>query len=227
METLLICDEPDETAILGLVAQRAGTTVRSMPRLELALKALAEQPADMVVVALRGGSLLEIVRRVRQTIETPLLVISPSRDEDTLCRLYAAGADWVQTRPYSARLLIMQMRAFLRRTQGSTLRPLSTLVVGDLSLSPATRTVSVGGRPPKRLTPLEFRMLQTLMMHPGQTIPSETLIERVWGYEGEGSPELVRNIISRLRAKIEETPRQPKYILTIPAVGYCLIAPPH
>lgn len=227
METLIICDEPDETAILGLVAQRAGTTVRSTPRLESAIKALSERSLDLAIIALRGGSLLEIIRRLRQNTDIPLMVISPSRDEDTLCRLYVAGADWVLTRPYSTRLLIMQMRALLRRTQGSTIRPLSTLVVGDLTLFPATHTVSVADHPPQRLTPLEFRMLHTLMLHPGQTIPSETLIEHVWGYEGEGSPALVRNIISRLRAKIEQDPRNPKYIITIPAVGYCLAPPEH
>ena len=72
------------------------------------------------------------------------------------------------------------------------------------------------------MTHLEFRLLYTLMMHRGQTLPTAALVERVWGYEGEGSPELVRGLISRLRAKIEHNPKSPRLVLTVPGVGYCL-----
>jgi two-component system KDP operon response regulator KdpE len=63
------------------------------------------------------------------------------------------------------------------------------------------------------------------MMHRGQTLPTATLVERVWGYEGEGNMDLVRGLISRLRAKIEENPRLPRYIVTVPGVGYRLSSP--
>jgi DNA-binding response OmpR family regulator len=90
----------------------------------------------------------------------------------------------------------------------------------DLVLDPATRTVEVSGRPSQRLTHLEFRLLYTLMMHQGQVIPTETLVERVWGYSGQGDRDLVRGLVSRLRAKVEVDARNPQYILTIPGVGY-------
>ncbi len=131
----------------------------------------------------------------------------------------------VLTRPYSARLLISQIRALLRRSAGTALTPLPTLQVGGLHLIPATRTVSVGRQGSRRLTPLEFRLLYTLMIHPGQTIPTESLIERVWGYEGEGSVELARGLVSRLRAKVESNPREPVLIVTVPGVGYVLANP--
>jgi DNA-binding response OmpR family regulator len=222
MLALILCDEADETALLGIAAQRAGATLHSTARLELALQTLGRDQVDLIIAALRTGALVDTTRRIRIASSTALTVISPSRDEDTLCRLYEAGADLVLTRPYSARLLISQIRALLRRSSGTALAPLPSLQVSGLHLIPATRTVSVDGQPPSRLTPLEFRLLYTLMIHPGQTIPTETLIERVWGYEGEGSVELARGLISRLRAKLERVPREPTLILTVPGVGYVL-----
>jgi DNA-binding response OmpR family regulator len=64
------------------------------------------------------------------------------------------------------------------------------------------------------------------MMHQGQTLPTEVIVERVWGYTGEGNMDLVRGLISRLRAKVEEDAKNPRYILTIPGVGYRLVAQP-
>jgi DNA-binding response OmpR family regulator len=97
---------------------------------------------------------------------------------------------------------------------------LPTLSLGGLTLDPATRTVKISDHPSKRLTHLEFRLLYTLMIHHAQVLPADTIVERVWGYSGRGDRELVRGLISRLRAKIEEDPRHPSYILTVPGVGY-------
>lgn len=225
MLTLILCDEADETALLGMAAQRAGATLQSTPRLELVVQTLEREEVDLIIAALRTGALVDTTRKIRRASSVPLAVISPSRDEDTLCRLYEAGADLVLTRPYSARLLISQIRALLRRSAGTALAPLPSLQVGGLHLIPATRTVSMGGQGARRLTPLEFRLLYTLMIHPGQTIPTDSLIERVWGYEGEGSVELARGLVSRLRAKVEHNPREPILILTVPGVGYLLASP--
>jgi two-component system response regulator MtrA len=222
MRALILCDEADETALLGLVAQRVGASVQSSPRLEPGLDILARDPVDLILAALRTGALVDTTRRIRRDSSTPLTVISPSRDEDTLCRLYEAGADLVLTRPYSARLLISQLRALLRRSAGTTLAPLPSLQAGDVQLLPSTRTVTATGRASRTLTPLESRLLYTLMTHPGQTIPTESLIEHVWGYQGEGSAELLYGLVSRLRGKVESDPREPALILTIPGVGYVL-----
>ncbi len=76
------------------------------------------------------------------------------------------------------------------------------------------------GQAHTRLTPLEFRLLQHLMAHPGQVLPSEQLIEHVWGYEGTGDRVLLKQLVRRLRRKIEPDPANPRYIETIPNVGY-------
>lgn len=225
MQALLVCDDTDENAILSLVLQRVGVAIELDEDLARAMRNWSSKPADLVLLALHAGSLVEQVRGVRRTTEAPLVVIATDNDEDLLYQAFEAGADWVITRPYSTRLLIQQLRAILRRGQGVPLLSLPSLTVGELTLDPSMRTVSVGQRPPRRLTHLEFRLLYTLMIHRGQTLSPSILIERVWGYEGEGSMELVRGLISRLRAKIEANPKAPQYILTVPGLGYCFRNP--
>jgi two-component system KDP operon response regulator KdpE len=80
--------------------------------------------------------------------------------------------------------------------------------------------VQVADRAAARLTQLEFRLLYALMTHPGRVVPSENLVEYVWGYGGDGSQSLVRGLISRLRSKLEPDPSNPKYILTEAGIGY-------
>jgi DNA-binding response OmpR family regulator len=72
----------------------------------------------------------------------------------------------------------------------------------------------------RQLTNLEFRLLYSLVVNRGHVLNTETLIEKVWGYTGEGDKNLLKSLISRLRAKVEESPREPKLIMTVPGVGY-------
>ena len=135
--------------------------------------------------------------------------------------LLDAGTDIVIQRPFSARLLVSQMRALLRRSGGVPLVALPALSLSGLTLDPATHSVCLQDLPPRRLTHLEFRLLYTLMVHRGQVLPTDIIVQRVWGYaEESGSRELVRGLISRLRSKVEPDPRLPRFIRTFPGVGY-------
>jgi DNA-binding response OmpR family regulator len=80
--------------------------------------------------------------------------------------------------------------------------------------------VRIEGRDPQRLTQLEFRLLYALMTHRGEVIPSELIVDRVWGYSESGSRELVRGLVSRLRAKIEPDRSTQRFVHTVPGVGY-------
>jgi DNA-binding response OmpR family regulator len=220
MYALLIAEDPDEAAILSLVLQRAGLAVVTSGNLERAMRSWSERPADLILIALQRMEPLAQVRCVRAETEVALVLIVDSIEEDVHYALLENGADLVVKRPFSARLLVAQMRALLRRIGGVPVFSLPTLSLSGLTLDPATRTVQVVGRPPTRLTHLEFRLLYTLMIHRGQVIPTGTIVERVWGYSGQGDRDLVRGLISRLRAKVEKDPRNPYYILTVPGVGY-------
>jgi DNA-binding response OmpR family regulator len=220
MYGLLITRDPDDAAILSLVLQRAGLAVTSSNDLERAMLSWTERPADLVVVALPQPEPLAQVQRVRAETRTALIVVTGHVDEAAHYTLLESGADLVVMRPFSARLLIAEVRALLRRSGAVPAFTLPVLSLGGLTLEPATLSVQVTGHPARRLTHLEFRLLYTLMIHRDQVLPAETIIERVWGYSGEGSPKLVRGLISRLRGKVEANPRRPKYVLTVPGVGY-------
>ena len=216
---MLIAQNPDERAVLSLVLQRSGVAVTMATELERAMRSWLERPADLLVVALDGDAVAH-VRRIRADTEVPLIMIMRPVDEDLHYDLLQAGADLVLTRPYSTRLLIAQVQALMRRAGSVPLFSLPTLSQGGLTLDAAARTVQVAGRPPGRLTHLEFRLLYTLMSNRGQILPVEVIVERVWGYTGQGDKELVRGLVSRLRAKVEPEPRSPRYIRTVPGVGY-------
>jgi len=220
MHALLICDDADETAILALLLQRAGLVVISGRDLGRVLPRWCEQTPSLALLASHTGSPVESVQRVRHAAEAPVAVIANTQDEEELCQIYEAGADVIVPRPYSARLLLMQLRALLRRTRALVPTLLPTITVGDLTLDPSMRSVQVLDHAARHLTQLEFRLLYTVMVHRGQVLPTTTIVERVWGYDGEGSAQLVRQVVSRLRAKIEEDPRNPQRIITVPGVGY-------
>lgn len=220
MRALLLTHDRDESAVLSLALQRAGLTVVRSVKFDAAIEGWAMQPADFAVLATEGDAPLEYLRRLRGQTNVPVVVIVDAVAEATHVALLDAGADLVLTRPFSTRLLIAQLRALSRRAAGLPLHTIPTLEAPGFVLDPATRSVQIGHAPPKRLTHLEFRLLYTLMIHRDQIVPTETLVEHVWGYAGNGDRELVRGLVSRLRAKIEPNPRTPRFIITEPGVGY-------
>jgi len=224
MYALLLAQDTDEKAILSLVLQRAGMAVTFSNDLERAMSTWPERPSDVVLVALPGTDPSATIRRIRRETSVPTMMIVDTIDELTHYQLLESGADRIVQRPFSSRLLIAQVRALLRRAGSVPLFSLPTLSFAGLSLDPASRTVQVTGYAPKRLTHLEFRLLYTLMIHGGQVLSTETIVEQVWGYDGRGDKELVRGLVRRLRSKIEPEPHQPRYIQTVSGVGYCFAA---
>lgn len=220
MNALLLCQDPDESAVLSLALQRAGLTVRVTPTMEQFSRAWADHSVDLVLFAAVKTPMLEQVRQVRSQAAVPIVVVADSVGEIEQIELLDAGADLLVMRPYSARLLIAQMKSLLRRSAGTRFFSLPTLTQGQVTLDPAARTVTVGDGQVQRLTQLEFRLLYTLMMNPGQVIPTETLVEHVWGYSGDGDRNLVRGLVKRLRMKVEPVPGEPQYVLTEPGIGY-------
>jgi DNA-binding response OmpR family regulator len=216
---LLLAQNADEKAVLSLVLQRAGLAVTSGDDLERALRLWPERPADLILLALAGHAEAGL-RRIRAETSVPVIVITEKSDEETQYQLLEAGADLVVSRPFSARLLIAQTRALARRAGSIPLSNLPTMTVAGLSLDSATRTVTVLDHPPRRLTHLEFRLLYALMTHRDQVLPTETIVEHVWGYTGQGDKDLVRGLIRRLRTKAEPDPSKPRYIVTVPGLGY-------
>jgi DNA-binding response OmpR family regulator len=220
MYALLIAEDPDDIATFSMILQRAGLAVTTANNLDLAIQNWAERPADMILISLPDQSPQRQVREIRAETLVPLILALGSVDERLHAELLKLGADLIVSPPVSVKVLIAQVGVLLRRSGSVPTFSLPSLHVAGLVLDPATRTVGVSGKISQRLTHLEFRLLYTLMMNRNQVLPTESIVERVWGYTGQGDRDLVRGLVSRLRVKVETDPRQPEYIQTIPGIGY-------
>lgn len=220
MYGLLIAEDPDEVAIFSMVLQRAGLAVSTAQELEQVIQNWSERPADLLLLALSEPSPQEQVRQIRSESLVPLIVVVDRMDDRLHAQLLRLGADLVIAPPFGLKVLIAQVGVLLRRGGSVPTFNLPSLSVAGLTLDPTSRTIEAPNKTGQRLTHLEFRLLYTLMMNRNQIIPTETIVERVWGYTGQGDRDLVRGLVSRLRVKVEPDPRHPTYILTVPGIGY-------
>lgn len=214
-------DEPEERDLYAFALRQTGLMVEHQVNLTSMIDRWESAPIDLVV-ALRPeeANLPDSVARFRDVSRAPLVLLLESPGHELHLRCVRAGADLVLELPTEPRLLAAYCLNLLRRFAGLTPNALPSIETGHLRLLPATRSVSISGSDPIRLTPLEFRMLFLLMSHRGQVVETEDLVERVWGYADSGSRELARGLVSRLRTKLGDKAKQPRFIETIPGVGY-------
>jgi DNA-binding response OmpR family regulator len=222
MHALLLAHNADESAVLRLVLQRAGFASRVTTDLKQGILEWDDHPTDLVLLSFKDQIPVDQIHEIRAKTEVPLVIISPELHEELHIELLETGVDRLIFRPYSARILIAELRGLLRRAHGVSFFNLPSFQIGDITLDPSVRTFEVNHSPPKHLTRLEFRLLYTLMIHNGQVLTPESLVEQVWGYSGRGDRDLVRGLIKRLRTKVEPEPSEPRYIITVPGVGYKL-----
>ena len=225
MKVLVVDDDLELAALIAYAMRQAGyLVVEAHDGLE-ALAAAARESPDLVVldVNLPRLSGLDVLRRLRATpatTATPVLLLTVrSAEEDQVLGL-DLGADDYMAKPFSPRTLLARVRALLRRAAGAA-KP-SALVAGDLALDPEQQSVAVAGKPSVRLTPLELRLLQILLANAGRTLPAERLLRHVWGARGSEDRQLLKQLVHRLRQKIEADAAHPRYLLTVGGVGYQL-----
>ncbi|MBK9049348.1 MAG: response regulator transcription factor [Chloroflexi bacterium] len=129
------------------------------------------------------------------------------------------GADDYVVKPFSPSQLVARVRALLRRA-GRHAAP-GQMEMGEWVLDRGRNELQSPTHPPIRLTPLEVRLLESLLHHTGQVLPSDSLIQLVWGAEG-GDRAMLKQLVYRLRAKLEANPDQSIQIETVPGIGYAL-----
>jgi DNA-binding response OmpR family regulator len=220
MYALLIAEDPDDVAIFSMVLQRASLAVSTTKTLDSAIQNWSERPADIILASVTEPGPQEQVGRIRAETLVPLILAPGPIDEVLHAELLKLGADLIITSSFSLKVLIAQVGVLLRRSGSVPSFSLPSLTAAGLTLNPATRTIDAPDKPVQRLTQLEFRLLYTLMMNRDQVIPTETIVERVWGYTGQGDRDLVRGLVSRLRVKVEPDPRHPRFIVTVSGIGY-------
>ena len=222
MQALLFCPYADESALLSLVLQQTGFSVRSIRQIEQAIDQWPQKPSELIVLVVSEESqtYINYLKDLRAQTLTNIIIITDPITENKHVEWLESGADLVIHKPYSNRILVAEIRSLLRRTAGMPFFSLPILTQSGLVLDPSLRTIKVKDAEPVHLTQLEFRLIFTLMTHAGQIIPSANIVEHVWGYSGEGNQELVRGLVKRLRSKIEPDPKKPQFVLTEPGVGY-------
>jgi two-component system, OmpR family, KDP operon response regulator KdpE len=184
--------------------------------------ARVHRPDAMIVdLGLPDGDGITVIQEVRVWSAVPVIVLSARTAEEQRLAAFEAGADDYVIKPFSAPELLARVRAGLRRHVRGEL-PQGKLELNgvsvDLSLRTARRTNGVA----VRLTPLEHRMLETLMRHADRVVTHKALMREVWGPHREDSRSL-RVYIGSLRRKLEDDPSRPQHIVTEPGVGYRLV----
>jgi two-component system response regulator MtrA len=155
---------------------------------------------------------------------TPILLLTPPRSEENIIEAYKAGVDDYLIKPVSPSLFNAKVKVWLRRSWSATTNTLDPVKIGGMHLFPSERLVIRDNGQPVHLTNLELRLLYHLISRTGQTVTTEELNQRVWGYTGEVDNTMLKNVVYRLRRKIESDPANPLIIQTVAGVGYKLAA---
>jgi DNA-binding response OmpR family regulator len=183
----------------------------------------AESP-DLIILDINfpESQTLELIKSLRAEMLTPILLLSPVRSEEYVIETYKAGVDDCMPKPVSPSLFQAKVKVWLRRFGSVPADNLNPLKVGTLQLFPAERMVMLKNGGVVQLTNLELRLLYYLMNRPGQIVTTEDLNQRVWGYTAEADNTMLKNVVYRLRRKIEADPANPLIIQTVVGVGYKL-----
>jgi DNA-binding response OmpR family regulator len=221
MKILVVDDDLELLGLIGFALRQAGYLAITATQGGEALELFEREQPDLVILDVNLPVLngFEVCRRIRAEATTPIMMLTARSSEEDQVQGLDGGADDYLTKPFSPRTLLARVRALLRRAEIDRPAPLTA---GDLTLDVESQAVSVRAAPPIRLTSLEFRLLQYLLANAGHTLPAERLTIHVWGYRGVGDKQLLKQLVHRLRQKIERNPAEPQYIVTVAGVGYLL-----
>jgi two-component system KDP operon response regulator KdpE len=221
---LVVDDEPQIVRGLKIILRSAGYAVEAAETKAEALAALASRPPDALVLdlVLPDGRGVELCEEIRRWSQLPILVLSAVGDEREKVRALDAGADDYVTKPFGTDELLARLRALMRRSVEASGSPQVT--VGELVIDLQDRTVTRGGEE-VHLTRIEFDIVRVLAQHEGRLVMHRQLLTEVWGPQYTGETHYLRVHVAHIRAKLEDDPSRPRYLITEPGVGYRLRDP--
>jgi len=218
---VLVCD--DELQIiraLKVILRDAGFEVIATATAEEAIDAAAVHNPDAAIVdlLLPDGDGVEVCTQIRSWSEMPILLLSAVGDEEEKVRALEAGADDYVTKPFGPRELVARLKAVMRRADAGGEEP--SVEIDGLFIDLAAHSVSRDGEP-IHLTPIEFKLLATLVRHRGRLLTHRALLSEVWGPRTADDTRVLRAHIANLRAKIETAgDKGARYIQTEAGIGY-------
>ena len=190
----------------------------------------AQQPPDLVILDLGLPDMdgQEVLRRLREWLRAPIIVLSVRDQEQQKVKALDNGADDYLTKPFSTGELLARIRVALRHASGAGLQSglqgqeSSVVVSGDLKVDLAARRVFVQ-KTEVHLTPIEYKLLTTLVHHAGKVLTHRFLLKEVWGPQQLQETHYLRVFMASLRRKLHDS-LPPRYLLTEPGVGYRLVS---
>ena len=218
---LVVEDEEMVAEVVDRYLRREGHEVRLVREGLGALAAIDEFAPELVVLDLMlpGVDGIEICRKLRESSEVPVIILSARREEVDKLAGFGVGADDYVTKPFSPRELVARIQTVLRRASGDDRAQPDVLRFSDLVIDVRARSVERDEQPID-LTAREFDLLVFLAGHARQVFTRDQILEGVWGYEFTGDDTTVTVHVRRVREKIESDPSRPKHIKTVWGVGY-------
>jgi two-component system KDP operon response regulator KdpE len=193
-----------------------------------ALERVADSEPNLVLLDLGLPDIdgVEIICKVREHSNVPIIVISARQDEHEKVEALDLGANDYVTKPFGAAELLARIRVALRAgaaPRAAVAVPTRLFVLGELRIDFENRIVNLAGQE-VHLTPTEYKLLEVLVARQGRAVGHGELLREVWGADASQEVEYLRTFMRQLRYKLEPEPSQPRYLLTIPRVGYRLKA---
>ncbi len=220
---VLIEDEPQIRRFLRATLSSTGYRLYEATTGKDGLLEVSTRQPDVVIVDLGLPDMdgLHVIRQLREWTKLPIIVLSARGQERDKIAALDAGADDYVSKPFGAGELLARLRVALRHTAGSGETREPTFSVGGLSVDQLRRQVVVDGKE-VHLTPIEYRLLTTLVRHAGKVLTHHQLLREVWGPPYAEQAHYLRVYMAQLRRKIEADSARPRYLLTEPGVGYRL-----
>lgn len=217
---LIIEDEPPIRRFLRASLVSEGYRVDEAETGEDGLQRAVQQPPDLVILdlGLPGMDGQEVLRRLREWSTAPIIVLSARDQERQKVEALDGGADDYVTKPFGVGELLARIRTALRHAN-RVAPETSVVMIGELRVDLAARLVFRSDHE-VHLTPLEYKLLVTLLKHSGKVLTHRFLLREVWGPQDSQETHYLRVFVASLRRKLEADPAQPRYILTEPGVGY-------
>ncbi len=223
MKLLIVDRDRDMVEMLSGWLKSCGYGVARAYTAEQAIAQWQEHTPDLVLLDPElDTDTLALCRRLLAKHDALLLVMSMNADVSTRIHWLSTVADGFVIKPFLPGELLAHIAALSRRARATLrTRPSATVTVGRVSVD-ATRRLAVVDGVLVRLTRMESKLLHLLAVNANEVCTSEQIVTHVWGYDDDGSSSLVKTHIRRLREKVESDPSNPRYVLTVPGVGYML-----
>ena len=223
MKTILVVDdEPKITQLVRDYLERAGFGVLIAYDGKSALSHAKTDKPDMVVLDLGLPQMdgLDFTREFRKVSNVPIIMLTARSDESDKLIGLELGADDYITKPFSPKELVARVRVVFRRIENATTSTNDIIRVVDLTLDVPRLRVTSSGRSLEELTPTEFELLAVLARQPGRVFTRAQLLDAIHGVAFESYERAIDAHIKNIRRKIEVTPSEPKYVITVYGVGY-------